>query len=258
MRETLLLCRSTLRAISVTPSTGSAIKNASSTRNPLSNTDGDGRGSPFCCASRRFHRHHHAGLEDRFDVLPQFQAGFAAVVVRQHSEGMPVAEGAVGHQTFGLEDLVEFGTDVLAHRARFDELQAAAVHLDVDLPQPQVLSGGLTVEQRPLQRGVVPGDHRKAVEREDVSALHRAACGPVVSAVGGAHARDVLAKDCALDLHPSVFRPGAAAQTMLGLAAVVLIPLADNGTDYRILVRSSFARYLAEWLVDAAEEYAVA
>lgn len=73
----------------------------------------------------------------------------------------------------------------------------------------------------------------------------------------GEHARDVLAKGCSLDLHPSAFGPGAAAQTMLGLAAVVLIPLADNGTDYRILVRSSFARYLAEWLVDAAEEYAI-
>ena len=73
----------------------------------------------------------------------------------------------------------------------------------------------------------------------------------------GEHARDVLAKGCSLDLHPSVFRPGAAAQTMLGQAAVVLIPLADNGTDYRILVRSSFAGYLAEWLIDAAEEFGV-
>jgi sarcosine oxidase subunit gamma len=33
--------------------------------------------------------------------------------------------------------------------------------------------------------------------------------------------------------------------------------LSDNGTDYRILVRSSFAGYLAEWLIDAAEEFAV-
>lgn len=73
----------------------------------------------------------------------------------------------------------------------------------------------------------------------------------------GAHARDVLAKGCSLDLHPSAFGSGAAAQTMLGLAAVVLIPLADNGSDYRILVRSSFARYLAEWLVEAAGEYAL-
>jgi sarcosine oxidase subunit gamma len=29
-----------------------------------------------------------------------------------------------------------------------------------------------------------------------------------------------------------------------------------NGDDYRVVVRSSFARYLADWLLDAAEEYA--
>ena len=73
----------------------------------------------------------------------------------------------------------------------------------------------------------------------------------------GAHARDVIAKGCSLDLHPAVFGPGAAAQTMLGQAGVVLIPLSDNGTDYRIIVRSSFARYLADWLIDAAEEFGV-
>ena len=73
----------------------------------------------------------------------------------------------------------------------------------------------------------------------------------------GEHARDLLAKGCSLDLHPAVFRPGTAAQTMLGQAAVVLIPLADDGSDYRILVRSSFAGHLAEWLIDAAEEFGV-
>lgn len=76
--------------------------------------------------------------------------------------------------------------------------------------------------------------------------------------LSGAHARDVLAKGSSLDLHPSVFGPGTAAQTMLGQANVVLIPLNDNGTDYRILVRQSFARYLAEWLIDATAEFAVA
>jgi sarcosine oxidase subunit gamma len=44
---------------------------------------------------------------------------------------------------------------------------------------------------------------------------------------------------------------------MLGLAVVVLLPLSDNGTDYQILVRSSFAGYLAGWLLDAAEEFGV-
>ena len=73
--------------------------------------------------------------------------------------------------------------------------------------------------------------------------------------LSGSHSRDVLAKGCALDLHPAVFAAGAAAQTMLGQAGVILLAVDGGGADYRILVRSSFARYLADWLLDAAEEY---
>ena len=71
----------------------------------------------------------------------------------------------------------------------------------------------------------------------------------------GSHSRDVLAKGCALDLHPAVFTAGSAAQTRLGQAGVILLTVDGGGADYRILVRSSFARYLAGWLLDAAEEY---
>lgn len=71
----------------------------------------------------------------------------------------------------------------------------------------------------------------------------------------GSHSRDVLAKGCAIDLHPNAFGRGAAAQTTLGQTGVVLMAVGGDGTDYRILVRSSFARYLADWLLDAAEEY---
>ena len=75
--------------------------------------------------------------------------------------------------------------------------------------------------------------------------------------LSGPVAREVLAKGCSRDLHPKVFTKGTAAQTMLGLAGVVLIALDDAGTEYRILVRASFARYLADWLIDAAEEFGV-
>jgi sarcosine oxidase, subunit gamma len=71
----------------------------------------------------------------------------------------------------------------------------------------------------------------------------------------GEHARDVLSAGCAIDLHPRVFRRGAAVQTLLGLASVVLLALDDTGTSYHILVRSSFAEYLARWLLDAAIEH---
>jgi sarcosine oxidase, subunit gamma len=71
----------------------------------------------------------------------------------------------------------------------------------------------------------------------------------------GSHSRDVLAKGCALDLHPRAFSEGAAAETMLGQAGVILLAVDANGDDYRVVVRSSFARYLADWMLDAAEEY---
>jgi sarcosine oxidase subunit gamma len=71
----------------------------------------------------------------------------------------------------------------------------------------------------------------------------------------GSHSRDVLGKGCAIDLHPSVFGGGAAAQTTLGQTGVILLAVDGGGADYRILVRSSFARYLADWLLDAAQEY---
>jgi sarcosine oxidase subunit gamma len=74
-------------------------------------------------------------------------------------------------------------------------------------------------------------------------------------ALRGEHARDLLAGGCALDLHPQVFGRGAAAQTLLGQAGVLLMALDDTGTHYQLVVRSSFAGYLTAWLLDAATEY---
>ena len=71
----------------------------------------------------------------------------------------------------------------------------------------------------------------------------------------GARVRDVLAKGCSIDLHPRVFGRGRSAQTTLGQAGVVLLGLSDAGDDYVVLVRSSFAGYLADWLLDAALEF---
>jgi sarcosine oxidase subunit gamma len=102
---------------------------------------------------------------------------------------------------------------------------------------------------------------------EDLEARVRAAVLPLggsatdVSAqriglrLTGARVRDVLAKGCSLDLHPRVFGRGSSAQTSLGQAGVVLLALSDAGDDHVVLVRSSFAGYLADWLLDAALEF---
>ena len=71
----------------------------------------------------------------------------------------------------------------------------------------------------------------------------------------GARMRDVLAKGCSIDLHPRLFGRGSSAQTLLGQAGVVLLALSDAADDFVVLVRSSFAGYLADWLLDAALEF---
>jgi sarcosine oxidase, subunit gamma len=67
-----------------------------------------------------------------------------------------------------------------------------------------------------------------------------------------ADARAVLAGGCSIDLHPRAFGPGRCAQTLVARAQVILWQLDDRPT-YRLLVRPSFAAYLAAWLTDAIE-----
>ena len=80
----------------------------------------------------------------------------------------------------------------------------------------------------------------------------------IVVRLAGEGVRDVLARGCAIDLHPRVFGRGRCAQSTLGLAGVVLLALSDAGDDYLVLVRSSFAGYLADWLLDATLEFTAA
>lgn len=72
--------------------------------------------------------------------------------------------------------------------------------------------------------------------------------------IAGPAARDVLAKGCPLDLHPSAFGSSHCAQTVLG-GTRVLLRVTENVSAIEIWVRNSFARYLVDWLADAMAEY---
>ncbi len=102
-------------------------------------------------------------------------------------------------------------------------------------------------------------EHLEAAARDSVRPLGGAATDVSAQRIGlrlrGSRVRDVLAKGCAVDLHPRVFTRGRAAQTTVGRAGVILLALSDTGDDFLVLVRSSFAGYLADWLQDAALEY---
>ena len=74
--------------------------------------------------------------------------------------------------------------------------------------------------------------------------------------VTGPRAADVLAHGCAIDLDPRAAPAGTCVQTNLARVGVILVVRNEAASDLWLLVRSSFAGYLATWLVDACQEYA--
>jgi sarcosine oxidase subunit gamma len=67
-------------------------------------------------------------------------------------------------------------------------------------------------------------------------------------------ARELLEFGCPIDLDPRVFGPGRCAQTLLARANVLIWFVADDPEPiYWLLVRPSFAAYVAMWLADAAD-----
>ncbi len=83
----------------------------------------------------------------------------------------------------------------------------------------------------------------------DAAAAVDVSANRVCLELSGPGAAGVLARGCALDLHPSVFPPGRCAQTMVARAQVILLRTGDD--VFRLLVRPSFAPYLRAWLRDA-------
>jgi sarcosine oxidase subunit gamma len=71
-------------------------------------------------------------------------------------------------------------------------------------------------------------------------------------AISGSAAADLLAKGCALDLHPKVFAEGTCAVTKFAQLRCVLLRAADG---YRLFVGRSYAASCAEWLIEAAAEF---
>ncbi|CAM5337534.1 sarcosine oxidase subunit gamma [Streptomyces canus] len=101
--------------------------------------------------------------------------------------------------------------------------------------------------------GTVTAQLRRALDGAPGSVVDVSANRTTLELSGPA-AREVLEKGCPLDLHPRAFGPGRAVSTTVGPIAVLLWQL-DDAPTYRLLPRSSFADYLARWLIDAMSEY---
>ncbi|MET7733311.1 sarcosine oxidase subunit gamma family protein [Streptomyces sp. NPDC005402] len=101
--------------------------------------------------------------------------------------------------------------------------------------------------------GAVATELREALDGDPGSVVDVSANRTTLE-LSGPSAREVLEKGCPLDLHPRAFGPGRAVSTTVGPVPVLLWQT-DDAPTYRLLPRSSFADYLARWLIDAMSEY---
>ncbi|MFB6617822.1 sarcosine oxidase subunit gamma [Streptomyces sp. NPDC056367] len=147
------------------------------------------------------------------------------------------AADAVG-LALGLQLPLEPGTVVRAG-------EWAAVWLGPD----EWLVVGRPGTQRDLESRIRSAAGDEPVSVTDVSAQR------TTILVGGPRARDLLSHGCPLDLHPRAFGPGRSAQTTLARTHVILVARDAPEAGFWVLVRSSFAGYLTDWLLDAAVEY---
>ena len=85
------------------------------------------------------------------------------------------------------------------------------------------------------------------------AAVNDVSGGTVAMRVSGSGVRDLLAKGCTLDLHPSVFSVGSCAQSGLAKAGV-LLGFADDMPTFELVVRSSFSDYVVRWLRHAGSD----
>ncbi|MGH8867656.1 MAG: sarcosine oxidase subunit gamma [Actinomycetes bacterium] len=196
------------------------------------------------------------GRETRVSPLAAYESRFAAATRE--------SAGAVGLAELSFLTHLDLRVDPTSRAV--DEIgQALGVPLTLS-PGTSTSAGDLTVvwlgpdewlvlappgQAAPLEervRAAAGGGHVAVV---DVSAQRTTVL------VSGTRARDVLAHGCAIDLHPREFGTGASASTLLARTQVVLVAHDVDVPAYWLLVRSTFAAYLGDWLLDAATEYVV-
>jgi sarcosine oxidase subunit gamma len=102
------------------------------------------------------------------------------------------------------------------------------------------------------------GRLRRALAGRHATVLNLSASRTIIE-IEGPRARTLLQKGCGIDLHFRVFGPGQCAQTVFAKLPVIIDQIGIDrlaaAASYRLFVRRSAARWLVEWLIDAADEF---
>lgn len=132
------------------------------------------------------------------------------------------------------------------------DLPSLRQRLGIVLPDgPDAVGNAFRVGPR---RWWLIGDMKLAAAIAGRAALTELSHARTVLRLGGPAWRDVLAKLCRIDLHPSVLPPGRVVQTALGQVPALIHALED-GCD--LYLPRSLAASAAASVIDAAEEFLV-
>jgi|TARA_B110000908_G_C10259647_1_gene458226 sarcosine oxidase subunit gamma len=108
---------------------------------------------------------------------------------------------------------------------------------------------------------ITPTEQQRKVQSELISALGVIfssvvdnSSGVTIINITGDNAANLIARDCPLDLHSTVFKAGQCAQTRLAKSGAMIAPLLD-GSGFELIIRRSFADYLLLWMQDALIEF---
>ena len=185
----------------------------------------------------------------KFSPLAGYREGFAALP----GEGVVIREGSFLAQINlrgnadapGFESSIERVVGCALPRAANTVSRSTGRDRSILWLAPdEWLIVGSEGEERALCTDLKAGLGDDHVSIVDVSANR------TIIELSGASARDVLVQGCSLDLDPSVFATDQCAQTLLARAQVVIEQF-DDAPTFRLYVRPSFSRYLADWLMIA-------
>lgn len=173
------------------------------------------------------------------------------------------AEGAPG---VTISERVDLGLATLTARKGKAADLAAAVRsaYGVDLPADSTVAAGASA----AFMGTAPGQWFAVSEHlangalaDDLggrlgglAAITDQSDGRGVLRVSGPDARAALAKGTPIDLHPSVFRPGSAATTVISLIGAQIWQV-DDAPTYDIAVFRAYAGSFWRWLASSAAEF---
>lgn len=87
-----------------------------------------------------FQGNNHARLKLRMAIFTKFKTSLASVVMAGHAEAVTVTNRSILQELVVFMDFVELHGNVRARVAGLQNLNAALMHLDADVPQTQIRS----------------------------------------------------------------------------------------------------------------------